>query len=209
VKFDSTISYNHAVFSELISVASAAYRRTDINCDDVVAVWGDGILGYVLTSLLKQYHKGKIVVIGHSEEKLSKFEGVQTFLSNDYNIRNCGISVAFECIGGAPSEKGIEEIINVIQTGGRMILTGVAEDNIKIDTRKILEKGIALFGITRSSVKDFETAISLFAEPSFISDISKLILEVNVISNIIDYYYVFEKETQNRKLGKYIMKYQF
>ncbi|HBW13329.1 MAG TPA: hypothetical protein DEF30_05875 [Proteiniclasticum sp.] len=209
VKFDNSISFNHAVFAELTSVANAAYRRIDSREDDVIAVWGDGILGYILVAVLKQFHNGDIIVIGHNEEKLSKFEGVRTFLSDDPRIRDCSITVGFECIGGAPSEKGIEEIINVIQPGGRIVLTGVAEDYVKIDTRRVLEKGLSLYGITRSSVKDFEVAVQLLKKADFISDISKLVLEVDIIKNIIDYYETFEKESTNRKLGKFVMKFQF
>ena len=48
VKIENTIDTNIAVFSELISVANAQIRRTILKDNDVIGIWGDGILGYIL-----------------------------------------------------------------------------------------------------------------------------------------------------------------
>ncbi|MBU3093179.1 alcohol dehydrogenase catalytic domain-containing protein [Clostridium sp. CF011] len=209
VKIEDNIDSNIAVFSELISVANTAIRRIVLKPDDVIGIWGDGILGYIICSVLKQIHNGPIIVIGHNKEKLEKFVGVQTYLSNDSDIKKSKINVAFECIGGAASESGIDEIINSILPGSKMVLTGVSENPVKINTRKVLEKGLAFYGITRSNVEDFKFAAELLKKPDFRSDISKLILEVAPIYGIKDYYRVFEVESENRALGKYIMNFKF
>lgn len=200
---------NVAVFSELISVANASIRRIELKEDDVVAIWGDGLLGYILCSVLKQKHKGKIILIGHNRDKLDKMERVHTYLSDDPQINSRRINVAFECIGGMASEKGIEEIINTILPGGKVVLTGVAENAVAINTRKILEKGISLYGVTRSSKNDFKVAADLLKNPEFYKDISKLILKTVPIYNIKDYYKVFEEESKSRMLGKRIMNFKF
>lgn len=209
VKIENNIDKSIAVFSELISVASAAIRRVILKENDVIGIWGDGILGYILCSVLKQVHKGPIIIIGHSKEKLDKYEGVQTYLSKDPIIKKCEINVAFECIGGIASESGIEEILNSILPGAKLVLAGVAENPIKINTRKILEKGLALYGVTRSNVEDFKVAAELLKKSEFRSDISKLILDVTPIYEIKDYYRVFEAESESRALGKHIMNFRF
>ncbi|MGQ0417740.1 zinc-binding dehydrogenase, partial [Bacillus sp. HC-TM] len=72
------------------------------------------------------------------------------------------IDIAFECVGGNGAESAIEEIINAISIGGKIVLTGVSEQNVEINTRKILEKGLSMFGVTRSNVEDFRNGIKLF-----------------------------------------------
>ncbi|MBU3179791.1 alcohol dehydrogenase catalytic domain-containing protein [Clostridium psychrophilum] len=209
VKIVNDIDSNIAVFSELISVASSQIRRTILKDNDVIGIWGDGILGYILYCVLKQVHKGPIIVIGHSKEKLDKYEGVQTYLSNDPIIKESKINVAFECIGGVAAEGGIDEIISSILPGSKLVLAGVSENPVKINTRKILEKGLELYGVTRSNVKDFEFAAKLLKKPDFRADISKLVLDATPIYDIKDYYRVFEAEAESHALGKHIMNFKF
>ena len=209
VKIENNIDMNIAVFSELISVANAAVRRTILKDTDVIGIWGDGILGYILYCVLKQVHNGTIIVIGHSKQKLDKYEGVQTYLSNDPIIKKSKINVAFECIGGVAAEGGIGEILSSILPGSKLVLAGVSENPVKINTRTILEKGLELYGVTRSNVEDFKLAAELLKRADFSSDISKLILDVSPIYDIKDYYRVFEAEAESRALGKHIMNFKF
>jgi ribitol-5-phosphate 2-dehydrogenase len=209
VKIENSIDSNIAVFSELISVANTAIRRIILKDEDVVGIWGDGILGYILCSVLKQLHKGPIIVIGHSNEKLDMFEGVETHLSTGPSIKKKSINVAFECIGGMAAQVGIEQILSTVIPGSKLVLAGVSENPVEINTRKILEKGLAIYGITRSNVEDFVVAANLLKKPDFRSDISKLIIEVETIYGIKDYYRVFEAEAESKRLGKHIMNFKF
>lgn len=209
VKIENNMDTNIAVFSELISVANAAIRRIILKDNDVIGIWGDGILGYILCCVLKQVHKGPIIVIGHNKGKLDKYEGVQTYLSNDPTVKKNKINVAFECIGGVATESGIDEIISSILPGSKLVLAGVSENPIKINTRMILEKGLALYGVTRSNVEDFKLAAELLKRPDFSDHISRLILDVSPIYDIKDYYRVFDAEAESRALGKHIMNFKF
>jgi ribitol-5-phosphate 2-dehydrogenase len=209
VKIENSIDSNIAVFSELISVANTAIRRIVLKDEDIVGIWGDGILGYVICSVLKQLHSGPIIVVGHSKEKLDKFEGVETFLSSDPSIKKKKINVAFECIGGIAAQGGIDQILSTLLPGAKLVLSGVSENPVEINTRKILEKGLAIYGVTRSNVEDFRVAASLLKKPDFRADISKLIIDAEPIYGIKDYYRVFEAEAESRQLGKHIMNFKF
>ena len=209
VKIEKNIDTNIAVFSELISVANAAIRRIILKSNDVIGIWGDGILGYILYCVLKQVHIGTIIVIGHSKVKLDKYEGVQTYISDDLAIKKNKINVAFECIGGAAAEGGIDEILRSILPGSKVVLAGVSENSVKINTRTILEKGLALYGVTRSNVEDFKFAAELLKRKDFSDHIAKLILDISPIYGIKDYYRVFEAEAKSRALGKHIMNFKF
>ncbi|MBF8984611.1 alcohol dehydrogenase catalytic domain-containing protein [Lutibacter sp. B2] len=209
VKIPSNIENHIAVLCELISVACAAIRRVNIREGYTIAVWGDGILGYILCSVLKVMHDVKIIAIGKHEEKLKQLEVDDIYLVNDKEIYMQNIDMAFECVGGIGSQYAIDEMIKCIKPGGDIVLTGVSEKKIEIDTRKILEKGISLKGVTRSNVDDFKKAVELFAYEDFVNNIEKLNLGEICIRNIVDFHHVFEKEVNNKKLGKYIMKFAY
>lgn len=197
------------VFSELTSVAHAAYRRANIKQGDVAAVWGDGILGFIICSLLKAYGTEKVIAIGKHMEKLQKFPVDRVYTPGDPKIKKLKIDMAYECVGGTFAETAIDEMINSVNIGGRLVLTGVSEGKIPINTRKILEKGISIYGITRSTVEDFKAALYLMENEEYRSNIKKLILGTKTIGNIQDFYSAFEEESHNTGLGKYILNYEF
>lgn len=196
-----------AVFSELISVAVAVTRRFNIKPNQTLGIWGDGLVGYILAVVLKKLYPGnRIVIIGRNADKVEKFPVDLRYDScDDRSIKQVGIDIAFECVGGEASSIAINQIIDCIKIGGKLVLAGVAENNILINTRKILEKGITITGSTRSINKDFEKAIEFLKDEKFSKDIEMLILGERKISNIVDYYNAFEEEGINRKLGKCVL----
>ncbi|EHJ02133.1 Ribitol-5-phosphate 2-dehydrogenase [Clostridium sp. DL-VIII] len=198
-----------SVFSEMISVTFAAIRRIQIPNDSRIAIWGDGILGYILYCVLSEIKVGEITVIGHNREKLNKFTEANCFTSEEFELCNPNIDIAFECVGGRGAESAINQIIDKANPGTKIVLTGVSEKNVSINTRKILEKGLLLCGVTRSHVKDFKDAVNLLNSPKFRKKIELLVLSENTINNIKDYYNVFELEANNRALGKHIMYFNF
>lgn len=205
IKIPDEVESSIATFSELISVAVSAYRRLNLLGSETIGIWGDGILGYIFSVTFKNIHNGKIIAIGKHEEKLSEFPVHSYYQVGDKKINNEDILIAYECVGGNSSSFAINEIIDNILVGGKVVLAGVAEDAIPINTRKILEKGISIYGANRSKVTDFEKAIILLKDENFRQDISKLILNEIQIRNIVDYYEAFEFELNNKKLGKNIL----
>lgn len=198
-----------AVFAELTSVSLAAIRRySDLN-NKVIGVWGDGVVGYILASVLKTITNSKIIAIGKTPAKLEKFPSEKTYIAGDKDIKKENIDIAFECVGGKASQYALNEIIDNITIGGKIVLTGVSENSIEINTRKILEKGITLTGSTRSSVEDFRKAVELIEGSQYNGYVNALVRDIVPIKDISDYYNVFEFEAQNRSLGKKVLKFQF
>lgn len=209
VPVKNEVASEKAVFAELTSVAFAAIRRcSDLN-NKVIGVWGDGVVGYILTSVLKTLTNSKVISIGKTPDKLNKFPADKTFLTQDKKIKSEGIEVAFECVGGKASQYALSEIIDTIDIGGNIVLTGVSETSIEINTRKILEKGITLTGSTRSSIEDFKKAVELIESTKYNEYLDTLIKDVVKVNGISDYYNVFEYEAKNHSLGKNILKFQF
>lgn len=209
LKLPKDVDDNILVFIELISVAHAAYRRTNINKKDVVAIWGDGILGFIVCSLLKSIGISHVVVVGRHEEKLRKFPADEIYLTDDIKLKKVDIDVAFECVGGLGASDAINDIIDGLNVGGKLLLTGVSEEKSPINTRKILEKGISIYGVTRSSINDFAFALSLMENNQFRKNIDSIILGEKVIKSVQDFSQAFEDEISNKKLGKWILNYEF
>lgn len=198
-----------AVFSELISVAIAAIRRIKIEKHNTVAIWGDGILGYILANSIRiLYPKCKLVIVGKNIEKIERFPtDLKYDIIDENQIKRTNIDIAFECVGGEGTSFAINQIINCIKVGGKIVLTGVSENDVLINSRKILEKGLIITGSTRSTKKDFEKAIELLQNKEYRNNIEELIIEKVKIRNIVDYYSAFEEANKNRKLGKNILQF--
>ncbi|MBG9454827.1 hypothetical protein ABE61_12430 [Lysinibacillus sphaericus] len=206
VKIPTTLSSRHAVFSEMISVVSAIIRSTKMPEQGTVAVWGDGILGYLVCATLRiLYPQYRLIVFGKHEEKLKQFPVDAYYLTTDFAKEN--IVFAYECVGGKGSESAIQQILSQIQVGGTIILSGVTEDPIAIPTRKILEKGLTMKGVTRSRRQDFLKAIELLQNDDFLALIEVLIISESKITSIVDFYKAFEQEINNQVLGKHLMQF--
>lgn len=207
VKLDKEKYSEKYVFLELISVALAAIRRVNNINELKIGVWGDGILGYILANTLKVlYPDSKVYCIGNNDYKLKLFNIDGTYLVNSTELKKQVFDVCFECVGGNSAEKAINQIIENCKFGGDIVLTGVSEGGASINTRRILEKAVRITGSTRSTIMDFKKAVDLIENTNLLNELERLVLSINNISNISTYYSVFEKEVENRELGKHIMK---
>ena len=75
-------------------------------------------------------------------------------------------------------------------------------------SRKILEKGICLKGVTRSTNEDFEVISAALNNPLLVEELKPLVLSVNTIQSVNDVYAIYELEINNTKVvGKNLMKF--
>lgn len=212
VKLPQDIDRNVAAFTEIISVSVHAISRFDkIAHDrrDVIGVWGDGNLGYITSLFLKYtFPNSKIVVFGTVREKLNDFTFAdETYLVNDVP-EDFTMDHAFECVGGNGSPIAIEQIIGLIKPESTISILGVSEYPVPINTRMILEKGIRMFGTSRSGVADFEKTVDMYVKhPEIIDYLGNLVSSVNVVRTTSDIKAAFEKDTR-KGFGKTIMKWE-
>lgn len=199
-----------AVFSELVSVGCCAMRRANLwqKKEKNIAVWGDGIMGYIISLVAKYGVGADVSVIGLSAEKLSKFDFADTYFVNDIDSLP-NISVAVEAVGGNASASAVNQAIDKLCPGGKIILSGVSNDNAPINTRMVLEHGLTLMGTTRSVRCDFQKAVELLTIPEFRERILRLVEGIDLIGNINDYYRAFDAAAKSQALGKRIMKMVF
>ncbi len=171
-----------AVLAELTSVSHQAIHRVKHRLPGAkVAVFGDGPVGYITASLL-HYHFGlpteRLRVFGAVPEKLSAFDFAVTSNVNEYDFRSSEkVDLAIECTGGKFSSAAINQAIDVLRPGGGLVLLGVTEELVPINTRDILEKGITVLGSSRSSFRDYPPVLEAMKNPAFQEALRKLLPE--------------------------------
>ena len=209
VKLPDNINPDVAAFTEIISVSMHAVSRfLDISHErrDVIGIWGDGNLAFITSLILKKKLKcTKIYVFGIDEDKLSDFSFVdRTFLTTEIP-ETISLDHAFECVGGNGSPVAIEQIIKYIRPEGTISILGVSEYPVPVNTRMILEKGLRLFGTSRSGKKDFENTIDLYKEnpdvPYYLARLIGKTVEINEFGDIKKAF----NEDKNKSHGKTIM----
>ncbi|MGI6220713.1 MAG: alcohol dehydrogenase catalytic domain-containing protein [Coriobacteriales bacterium] len=199
-----------AAFTEMMSVAMHALVRFESIAHprhDRIGIWGDGNLGFFVSLALRErYPDSQLVVIGHSFSKLSDFTFVdETHLSTEIDGM-APVDHAFECCGGDGSTRAIEQIIDLIRPEGTISLLGVSENQVPINTRMVLEKGLRLFGSSRSGRADFLNVVKLYEEhPETLSYLQAMVGEVIDVCSIRDIAAAFEADTR-KSMGKTIMR---
>lgn len=201
VPFDG-IDSKVASICEFVSVGVHGVNRflkSSHNNKNVVGIWGDGSLAYVVACILtNKIPSLKVVVIGRNITKLSQFSFVHKTYLADNLPEDFEIDHAFECAGGEGSYFAIDDIIKYINPQGTVVLMGVSENKVAVNTRDVLEKGLTLIGSSRSGRKEFEEAISMMQKVEVQRRLSTIIYEDRSVRNIEDIHRVFETDLKTQ-----------
>lgn len=201
-----------AAFTELVSVSMHAihrFARFSHGKRETIGIWGDGNLGYITALLLKKkIPDARLLIFGLNENKLADFTFADAVYITSQIPDDLKIDHAFECVGGMGCTPAIEQVIDHIRPEGTLSLMGVSENPVPINTRMVLEKGLRLFGSSRSGREDFEATIDLYeSDPSVVAYLRQLIGQVVTVSDIADISEAFELD-QKKAAGKTIMEWQ-
>ncbi len=190
-----------AAISEFVSVAvhsagrfqSASHKRKHS-----IGIWGDGSLAYVQACVLRRvFPDSKLFVIGMTPSKLAYFSFVnQTYLASELP-ESFAVDHAFECCGGAGSSYAIDDIIRCIEPQGTVMLMGVSEGKVNINTRDILEKGLTLVGSSRSGYDDFVKALEFMKDETFAGRLGMIVYEDKPVKTVQDIHRVFQTDLTN------------
>lgn len=184
-----------AAICEFVSVGVHATTRFDLAAHknrERIAIWGDGSLSYVVGCIIKKrFPQSKLIIIGHQPRKLAQFSFAdETYLTHEVPS-DLRVDHAFECCGGEGSYYAIEGMIDHVNPQGTLVLMGVSENRVAINTRMVLERGYTLVGCSRSGREDFELAISLMEQEDFQKRLKVIIFEDGSIRSIADISRVF------------------
>ncbi len=190
-----------AAITEFFSVAFhgiGKLARTMGREPQEVAVWGDGSLSYVLCLALRWlYPQLAIYLVGKKEIKTRLFTFVdQIYYSNDLPA-DLRFDWAFECCGGQGSYYAIQDIIRQIRPEGGVALMGVSEEQIAVNTRDILEKGLTFIGASRSGREDFLAAVEALAEPKLARRLGRIVKYEGPVRSVTDLHRIFEQDRNN------------
>lgn len=199
-----------ASFTEVTSVCYHALDRFDKFSHSRrkrLGVWGDGTLGYILSLLLRYiYPDSEIYIFGTVKEKLSYF----SFADGTFDVfdvpEDFYVDHAFECVGSAASASAINQIIDHINPRGTISIMGVSENPVPINTRMVLEKGLVIFGSSRSGYKDFKNTVEFIHNNPEIEN-----YYLNLVDNVVDVRCVDDihrafSNDLNKNFGKTVMK---
>ena len=198
-----------AAFTELVSVIAHIvdrFHRIAHERRGRVGFWGDGNVGFIGSLLYKkQFPNSEVVVFGRNADKLSDFTFADsTYLTNAIP-EDLTVDHAFECAGGTGSVSAIDQIINFIRPEGTIALCGVSENPAAINTRMVLEKGLRLFGSSRSGRADYIRTLELYRKhPEIVVYLQRLVIqaiEVRTVANMME---AFEADIR-KHLGKTII----
>jgi len=185
VKFNN-IKPEYACTIEVASVAMQAIKRIKKhNCHfSDVGIFGTGPIAFWISLLLKEFFKNiNITIIGRNQNKLNSF----TFVDKTTIIdKGLGFDLIIEAVGGID----ISKIVNVIKPTGYILILGISEEDVKINMRELMEKGIIILTSHRSTYQDFSDIIKIIESSEFIrANIKKCvsrIVTVKSLNNIYD-----------------------
>ena len=216
IRRDRVIPYDNisdrvAVLLELMSVGMNALEHFEHYSHlkkQTLGVWGCGSVGFATALILKKtFPNAEVIVFGTTDEKLSYFQFADQTFRIDNIPPDLRVDHAFECVGGSGCEDAINQIIDYINPEGTIALMGVSENNVPINTRMVLEKGLTLIGNSRSSYEDFYNSIEFLRNyPETQSYLENIISDEVVVKSIKDINEAFDRDVNNE--FKTIMKWE-
>lgn len=201
VKIHAGVPANMAAITEFVSVACHAVRRMDLIAHKRrtrIAVFGDGSLSYTTCCVLKQaMPDAKIIVFGKDPSKLNLFSFVDERYFIDDIPQDMIFDHAFECVGNQGSGIAINDVIKYIRPQGSLMLMGVSELPVGINTRDVLEKGMTLVGCSRSGRDDFLKAAEIMADDKTRTRLSVILTQFGPVRSINDMHRAFATDLNN------------
>lgn len=206
-----------AVLSELCTVSYHALSRIKKKLESpntTVAVFGDGPVGYLTAAMIHHVYglnANRLKVFGAIPEKLAQFGFADCALVQEYDFKEAKkVDVVVECTGGKFSESAVNQGIDLLARGGSLILMGVTEDRVPINTRDILEKGLSLFGSSRSSCPDYHAVLSAMEDSEYQESLRAILpSEYTTVQEVNDFKEAMDLAAQHKSWKKVILDFKW
>jgi len=160
------ISYEEGAMIEPLAVGMMATKMGEVTAQDIVIVLGAGPIGQMALQASRTYGASEIFVtdiINYRLEYAKKYGAREVINSLNEDVikkileftDNKGIDVAIEASGAASA---IQQTLEIVKSGGRTVLVGYPQGDIKMPMSKVISKELRIQGIHRYA-NVFPTAI--------------------------------------------------
>jgi len=199
VRLPETVDKEVAAFTEIASVSYHTINRFDNIAHkrrNRVGIWGDGNLAFLTSLIFKtRYPDIELCIFGIDKDKMADFTFADKVIDCAKIPDDLRVDHAFECVGGRASGIVINQIIDYINPEGTIAIMGVSEEPVPINTRMVLEKGLRIFGSSRSGAADFKDLIRLYENnPEMVKLMKKIIGETVEVHTVDDMIKAFEAD---------------
>lgn len=206
-----------AVLSELCTVSYHALSRIKKKLESpnsTVAVFGDGPVGYLTAAMIHHIYglnATRLKVFGAIPEKLAQFGFADRALVQEYDFKlGERVDVVVECTGGRFSESAVNQGIDLLARGGSLILMGVTEERVPINTRDVLEKGLSIFGSSRSSCPDYHAVLAAMEDVEYQKSLHAILpKEYTTVQEVNDFKEAMDFAAAHRSWQKVILDFKW
>lgn len=186
-KIPNKVSFQEATLVEPSAVSLHAINLANIKVGDKVLIIGGGIIGLMAAEFARLNGATYVALMETNlkrSKKAMKYGKInEVFNANDPDIiekvmkkTNGGFDKVIECCG---NQYAVSEAIMSVKEGGRIILVGVATNNISVPITMSVMKEIEMKGAIAYTEKEFETCIKLI-EKGVIDVLKYIDLKVNL-----------------------------
>jgi threonine dehydrogenase-like Zn-dependent dehydrogenase len=202
----SGISNENAALIELLSIGFHASKRSQLQPEDDIVIWGAGKVGQAILYAAKTITKGKIFIADILPERLAlaqkAFPDINTIdiretdpIEYIYDHSNGkGVDIAFEAVGHFHEVPGrfnpVRSCIKAIRGGGKLCVLGLSDEPTPVLFKELIWKEARIIS---SRVSHGEFAESIAALEKGILDPSGMITGIMDLSQADEAFQLLEK----------------
>ncbi|MDC7228304.1 MAG: alcohol dehydrogenase catalytic domain-containing protein [Spirochaetales bacterium] len=173
-KIGSNTSFEDAALAEPFSCVYNAFELYGVNPGDCVVIIGAGPIGLMHAKLAKMAGAGKIIINDLNTERLAECKEIDSmFLTMDGNnfeenlMKETGGRGADVVITACPAPSAQQAALRIAAIFGRINYFGglpAGKSEVALDTNEIHYKQLTITGMTRQSLRQFRTCLSLIEQ---------------------------------------------
>lgn len=169
-RLPDNLSFEHAAFTEPVSIAVHAVRRSQVGLNDTAVVVGSGMIGLLIIQVLRAAGCRQIIAVDLDQNRLDLAQelGASVGLRSDevdvvaavqQLTYGRGADIAFEVVGITPT---VKLAVGSLRKGGKLTLVGNLAPNVELPLQQVVTRELTLFG-TCNSQGDYPDCLDLIA----------------------------------------------
>lgn len=191
-KIGDNTAFEEAALAEPFSCVYNAFELYGVNPGDSVVIIGAGPIGLMHAKLCKMAGAGKVIINDLNTDRLAECKALDSsFITMDGNnfeanlMKETDGKGANVVITACPAPQAQQTSLRIAAIFGRICFFGglpVGKSEVALDTNEIHYKQLTITGMTRQSLRQFRTCLSLI-EQNLVS-VSDLITTKSKLENL-------------------------